>query len=274
MAKKNINIMESLSHFFRLPDWQDRCLKLGGVYAGLTALNMIIGIATAIPFIGIFCSFFQFGISILVFIFGIYLQGYRYEVTKAYVSNSKIEDIKPLDRYVERFATGLQLLLCNLVYSMPAIILYLIAIGTFFIPFIFDSSLESSGGLPDGLVFALIVTAFIPVMLGILWQSLVEYFIVPAVTNEFLKEESLAAMFRLKNVWKFIRRNVLSLLIYLAISIVLGGILAILYLTSWLLVFLCIGIFLLPVLMAITIPYMAHFQAHVIAQMAEGKTAN
>jgi len=277
MAKqKNIDVIESLKYFFKLNDWIERCLLIGGTPLIGIVIYLISFLFAFIPAIGpcIFCCLLTL-LALAGIAYGVYLTGYKYALIKALVSDKNVEEIKVFDNINERFKKGLKILLGNLVYISPLIIAYIISYLIMFVPIflgnIFNDNNQTDKSIISNIFafssFIMLFISYIPMFLGWVYQVFFQYFLKPSSVVIFSKDKKIRSMLNFKECWQFLKSNFVNLLSLLAVNICLSLIFGILLTTSMVLIFICIGIVIIPILVAFFTTYILHIQAHLIGQL-------
>ncbi|MDD3647108.1 MAG: DUF4013 domain-containing protein [Candidatus Dojkabacteria bacterium] len=273
-TKQTIDIEKSLKSFFELPDWVERSLMLGGVYAALYIIYFGLIFIFIIPFIGWIIGCLGFIVIFFVAMaFWIYTIGYKYELIQAEMSDKPFDDIKIFENYKERLTHGGKIYVGNLIYSIPVIILYFIGYALMFLPMGILGSVGETDNEALGLLalpsMGLMLIGYLPLGIALLYQMFQAFFITPTITALYVKEQSISAMLKFKNVWAFIRANFVNLLLLMALTMGIGFVLYFASMISMFLVIICIGIILFPAVLGIGATYVIHMQASIIGQIAK-----
>jgi hypothetical protein len=278
--KKNkiIDIAESLQFFFKLPDWKERILWLGGASCVALLVYFLAFAFFLIPIIGWICGCFLIvAVGIFHFLFWIYVLGYQFEIIKAVASGEELTTVKPNEDYSERLRHGFRIFLGNLIQNVPTLILYLLSYALFFIPTILLAATQDSNNSSFDLastflafiaIFGMLI-GYIPMFLAWIYMMFQQFFMYPAAIFSYYREEKISAMLRFKEIWTFIKANWINLLLYLAIIFGIGIVMYMLGTISFFLIFLCIGIILAPLIWALGMTVIIHVQAHMLGQICK-----
>jgi hypothetical protein len=270
-----IDIKESLHYFFKFPDWKKRTAIVGSIALIGIILYFVAFVLFFIPFIGllIVCGMFLF-IIVFYILYNLYLKGYTYAVVKAVAENKDPSLIPFLGNYKYRITHGFRLFVGNLVYSVPTILLYIFGYTMMIVPMFLlggtektNSQTQNSDSPMGIIIIILMFIGYIPLMVGVLLQMINQYFVSPVIICQYYGKETIKSMLQFKEVWLFIKKNAANLLLYAAILWGIGMVFGIALMFSYFLVFVCIGIIVLPVIMAIGSTLIIHIQAHLIGQI-------
>lgn len=276
MAKnKSIDIKEAFTHFFALPDWKTRCIYLGIPTVITLFFYFISTLFMLIPIVGIFvCAGSFLLMMILLVIYGMYISGYSYEIAEAVLSDKAIEDIKVNENIKGRISIGFRLLLASLVYAIPIIILYIIGYAMIFLPMILlgveegsDGPESTANGILSLFSIILMFVGYIPLILTWVYQIFLQFFIFPAIMNQYIKYSSFESLLSFRDIWKFIKANFINLLIYFAVMLGSYMLFSVATWISMALILLCVGLILLPILMAVFTSYFVHLQGYMIGNI-------
>lgn len=276
--QKDLDIGRSLTYFFRLPDWQDRTIFLGGL-AVATGLVYILGLVLAfIPLIGvfIFCGLMIL-VPLMTVLLNFYLDGYQLELIEAISSGKDVTSVKASANYQQRLMHGLKLGLANVVYNIPLIIVGVVSYAVFLAPVMFlaafgDNNPESTTVAEELATLSLFGSTMLfygVAALAWIYQVLIEYVINPLMIVMYYKERSIRGALRIKKMWKLLQSRWMHVLVYALLLFAISMMIGILTMVSGILIFLCIGLLLLPVIVAISRTYLVHVKADLIAQMLD-----
>lgn len=275
---KQIDIAESLQFFFKLPDWKERTIWIGGVSIASLVFYFLAFVLFFIPFIGWACGCVVFILLGLFFLlFWIYILGYQFEIIKAVAKGKKIDSVKINVYDSERLKCGFKIFIGSLVQNIPTIVLYGLGYGLILIPsvllgFTSNSGVSDSDSLSPSLALVGIFGMFLGyIPFGIAWLYMMfqQFFFYPASICLYFKEEQISSMLKVREIWDLIKKNWISLLLYLAITFGIGMILYFVYMISIFLILLCIGIVLIPIVMAVAMSIIIHIQAHMLGQLCK-----
>ena len=283
MLKFQLDLGKSLRSFIDMKDWQNRLLFTGGAYMIMIFGWIVASVVFLIPLLGIFLGCFL-TIVLLVFsiAFSFYIEGYRLELITAASKGQSMESVHVNTNYQERIIKGFWILSARQLYLLPIIILSILSfmpavIGILSSPSAYmatcagtapcsHSSIDTTASL---LTITSSILFYVVILLGIVYQAFIRYVIEPGMIIMYLKEGTFGSMFKLKQIWRFDKRNWENLLIYLAMTMIIGFVMSFVVSIAGLLVFLCIGIFLLPVVLAFQLTYTLHFDSYVIGEFAK-----
>ncbi|MCA9382960.1 DUF4013 domain-containing protein [Candidatus Dojkabacteria bacterium] len=273
MAKKqnSIDVEKAVRFFFELPDWKDRALKFAGVYLAAYVVLIIVYVlgfvASIIPILGalLFCgSFILVWLGMIAINF--YFQGYKIEVTEAVAAGKKVEDIVILDKYQERVKEGAKLSIASFIYMLPSVILYFAAYAMMFIPLI----LTDGGGQneePSGIFLVGMLLFYVLFFIGWILQMIVQFAIFPAIWATYSLEHNFKKSISPEVLWSFIKDNYINIILFLAITMGMSMVMGFAAMLSLVLVLLCIGIVLYPLVFIVGGALIMHAQAHMVGQM-------
>jgi hypothetical protein len=270
--KIHLDLAVVLKEFFELKDWKQRSLYLGGIYTLISAIfwgYYVMGsMLMAIPILGIFLFFIPIGlIAIFMMAFYVYLVGYRLDVAEAYRSGNSIEEVDYMGNYSVRLKKGVILGSAQFVYSLPIIIF--LVIGYAGLLFSVVSIQETPYYGSESLAFFGMLFSVLILCLGAVLQMAIQLLIVPILHANFLKYNDFSKLFDFGYMWKLIKENWLDSVLIWAIMSLLNFIIVSATYFSGFLVFLCIGLFVLPVVIAISTVYRQHVQARLVGELAK-----
>lgn len=268
--KLKIDFEALFKNFFELSDWKDRTFKLAGLGLVVMVLTfIIIGISMLfffIPIVGFI--FFLLAIPAVVLLyFGYiaYMGGYEIDLILAMRNGKPVTSVVPLDKYKQRIGRGLRVLAASALYLAPA---YAITTGFSF----FTSILSAGAGEMSeefGGLIGVITLMFIPIyILVIIYELLVSFLLIPVITAEYSRTLSFKSMLNFSRIFAFIRNNVkdvlwVALVLYL-FSLIVGIVIGFSFLT----IFLCIGIIVMPIVVGIGYVYLIHVRADVLSKLS------
>ncbi len=268
--KSTIDIKKAIENFFKLPDWAMRVLMIGGpVVLGVT-MYYIGSFLAIIPFIGMVISCF---VSIAVFafyiIYQIFIKGYQYDLIKTVAENKNVEFVAVYDFSSERMTNGLKLILATIIYNIPTVALYAFAFTAIFLGmFLLPNSSDSSQGLLSTTGGIIAMIAFLVLILfAIVYQLICQFVLIPSATYLYHKHQNITSMFKFRELWTFIKSNSMNLILFGAVSFGISIAFSVLYLISSLLILVCIGILIFPVVWAFQMTFLPHVKAHMLGQM-------
>ncbi|KXK27084.1 MAG: hypothetical protein TR69_WS6001001110 [candidate division WS6 bacterium OLB20] len=269
---KDIDLGRSLKSFFELPDWQERTLFIGGLFVGLMLLYVLFLVTMFIPLIGIIASCcFLVMFPLVSMAVNFYVDGYRTELTDALVAGKTADSVRVSGNYQERIITGFKLGVSNLIYNIPLILLYVVGYVMLIAP-VFAVSIGSAAndelsGLAMLTLLSTTLMFYVFILIGWFWQIVQMYLIYPVMFIFFRKERSIRDALRVRKMVSFVRNNYMNVLIYSLVMLGIALLFGMAMMVSVLLVFLCIGIIIAPVVFAVGTTYTIHLQADMLAQM-------
>ena len=199
--------------------------------------------------------------------FTVYLVGYRLDVAEAYRSGNSIEAVDYMGSYSIRLKKGMLLASAQFVYSLPVI--FVLAIGYVGLLFSVVSIQENPYYGRESLAFLGMIFSVLILCLGVVLQMIIQVLIVPILHANFLKNNDFSKLFNFSYMWNLIKENWLdSVLIWAIMSLLNFIIVSATYLSGFL-VFVCIGIFVLPIVLAISTVYRQHVQARLVGELAK-----
>jgi hypothetical protein len=269
--KIHVDLGVVFQEFFKLKDWKQRSLYLGGIY---TLISLIFGgfyfvgsFLLVIPFFGILLFLIPIVlIGAFMMAYSAYLIGYRLDIAEAYRSSSSIEDVAYMGNYSTRIKRGIRLAFAQIIYTLPAFTLLLVGyIGVLFAIFAIEENPNLGN---ESLVYIGMLLSIVILFLGVLLQMAIYIFLMPILNATFLKNNDLGKLFDFKYIWKLVKANWADAVLIWAILSLLNVIIITATYFAWFLVLLCVGLLVLPVIMAITTVYRQHVHAHLIAELA------
>lgn len=267
---KTLDISTSLTFFFKLKDWKRRILYIG-VIPTFTMLFFSIGIfLSLIPItiilriIGGIVILFAALISIL---HQVYVLGYLIEIMISVSKNQSIEKINVSKFTSKRLKRGGKVMLAQQIYNLPVILVSLLSYFLIFSPIIFINTTDEEN--PLVVIFSIIaILVFIIIMIiSSVYQMFYATFIFPSSIYSFITNESFKSLFNFKLIKSFIKYNWKNLIYFTLILIGMGMIFNFIYMINYFLIFLCIGIFLLPIILSVGSTYIGHTIAHILGQI-------
>jgi len=270
--KKHIDVLQSLKYFFSLKDWIERTLSIGAIHITLIVLYLFSFFLSLIPIIGPFlCCFAYLFIVVIAILYAVYILGYKYALIEAIKSKNNIENVKFFNNIDKNFKKGFKLILGNLFYAVPLVLIYIFTYSLMLLPYIIlgiqSESSDFNTSFASSILLVTSLVSYIPLIIAWIYQLFLNYFIHPSLLYLFSQNGKIRDMFNISKCWEFIKANLLNLLVYFAISTAISMCTGFAILLSMLLCLLCIGIFLLPVVMILTVSYSLHVQAHMIGQL-------
>ncbi|MBN2015679.1 DUF4013 domain-containing protein [Candidatus Dojkabacteria bacterium] len=275
--KKTIEIGPALKYFFQLPDWKMRTVWVGGVPLLVITLIFLEAFFIFFSYIGLLiCTIFMSVTLVLLFIYNLNLNGYKYELIKAISEGKDSSKIAlPNSFSSQRIKTGLVFFISNFIYSLPALILYVLTMCLFFIPILVLDSGQMSEAMTDDtawttgdtIIFFGIIISFIPAGIAQIYMMIQQFFLQPACYRQFIVNKDISAFFSFKEIFKFIKQNIVNMFLYLGIF---WGVIFILnFVNSFLslTIFICIGIIIYPIFIAVYSAYFHHLQAYMIGEI-------
>lgn len=269
--KIHLDLAVVLKEFFELKDWKNRSLYIGGIYTLITAIfwgyYFFGSMLLAIPLLGIILFFIPMlliGVSMMAF--SAYLVGYRLDVAQAYRSGKSIEEVDYMGSYSIRLKKGILLACAQFIYTLPVVLLFAIGYGG--ILFSVVAMQESLYSGSESLTFLGMLFSALILCVGAVVQMIIQMLLVPILHANYVKNNDLAKLFDFGYLWKLVKENWMdSIFIWAIMSLINFLIVSAVYLSGFL-VILCIGLFLLPLVLAISTVYKQHVQARLIGELA------
>ncbi|MBN2101083.1 hypothetical protein JW710_04320 [Candidatus Dojkabacteria bacterium] len=298
--KTTVDIKEAFNSFFGLPDWKNRVFMLGGYGLVVFLLFIASTVMFFIPILGWLIG----GLSLLIVIAGILvtsvvITGYRQDLVDAAASSRDASNVKLFSFAQERLRKGFHLCLARIVYSLPIIfgyiMIYVVMIGAIILT---DSSssdsydnnyydnnyyynndygyYEEDTTTTEEDVASMIAFIFMWAVSIILIpiQLVVTYIIDPTLFAQYSKYQSLASLFKLKDMWGFFKRNIINYLVYFGITLGMAFAANFVVMAAYVSVILLIGVVLLPLAAAFASLVFTHVQANMLGQMVEMDSAS
>jgi hypothetical protein len=272
--------MKSARAFFDLKDWQSRVFFFGGIYFLILFISIAGQFIFIIPFVGwIIGCFLALAVTIGSIAFWLYFEGYKLDVIEAVSRGKSMDTISYNSEYQKRIINGFKISLANFIYFLPMLLLIIISIAPLLIAsftFGFNESNCVSTEIgcvqetdPGSVILGLTSTVFfyVVIIVAVLYQFIFRYTVQPGMLVMFNRHRTFSAMFRFGEILRFAKRNASNLLLYLAISLLVGFIMGMAQLVGVFTLFICIGIILLPIILAIQIVYTQHLDSAVIGEM-------
>ena len=281
MKSKQLDVTTSLRSFFDLKDWQNRTLFFGGIYFLILLVLFVSQIIFIIPFLGwILGCFLLIGMMLASMAFGLYFEGYKLDIVRAVSQGKSMESVVYNSDYQRRIINGLKVTVATFIYLLPVVIIMSLSLAPLmFGSFVFGVSDAPCAGsnVPcagDGTNSAAVLLAvlsslffYLAIFGMIIYQFVFRYTIQPGMLILFNREGKFSAMFRLREIMHFCRKNWVNLLLYLAITLIVGFIAGTLQIIAFFSLFICIGIVLLPIVLAVQITYQQHLDGFVIGEI-------
>lgn len=223
--------------------------------AGLGGLGVFLFCA-----IYIFILIFSFGLGI--YISGAGINNYKF-LRKNYKTSLRIEDVEQVT-VSRKMIDGFKYTLVNFVYMFPLIILYLVwYAGLIF--FFVDDIAASPDEEPSGFFFLYYMTIYLVIGIQFLYVFFIQYALRPVIYNKIIDYGYLSAANPLKVIGTFNTnpKGFLKVGAYLLIpmAIWIG-----LYFVNIMLVYMCVGIFLLPFTWGLILIISIYIEPHIMAQ--------
>jgi len=158
---------------------------------------------------------------------------------------------------------------------MSSILLYFLTFALLFIPMTLWGVSQDSGaseitvdyfGILGGFFF---LFSYIPMFIAWFYVMFQQYFMYPAMIYLYTKKQTISTMLKVSKIWDFIKKNFINLLLYAAILFGVGLVFTFIVTISSFLIILCIGIFILPIVLVVGITYFTHVQAHLLGQLCK-----
>jgi len=269
--KVKIDTNVIFTEFFKLSDWKQRSIGIGGMYLIISVLGMALFALTIFLMLGgvlfAFLLFFLIGLILLVthLILQFYLAGYKLDLINVMQNNGQIESVAHLADYGRRITQGFKLNLSQLAYILiPTLILF---VGSFVNSFS-SQFMETTGDPLSAEYWIFFISGNAVVWLGTFLQFLTRLLFFPLLTARFINNEGrIADTINMNAVLNAIKLNfkeilIVGGLIFLAQTIVMFAI----YMSAFF-ILLCVGLFLFPVALSVGTVYMQHFEARMVTSL-------
>ncbi|HRO64637.1 MAG TPA: DUF4013 domain-containing protein [Candidatus Dojkabacteria bacterium] len=269
--KVKIDTNVIFTEFFKLSDWKQRSLGIGGMYLIISVLGMALFALTIFLMLGdllfAFLLFLVIGLILLVthLIVQLYLAGYKLDLVKVMQHDGQIESVAHLADYGRRITQGFKLNLSQLAYILiPTLILF---VGSFVNSFS-SQFMETTEDPLSAEYWIFLISGNAVVWLGTFLQFLTRLLFFPLLTARFINNEGrIADTINMSAVLNAIKLNfkeilIVGGLIFLAQTIVMFAI----YMSAFF-ILLCVGLFLLPVALSVGTVYMQHFEARMVTSL-------
>lgn len=269
--KIHLDLAVVLKEFFELKDWKNRSLYIGGIYTLISAIfwgyYFFGSMLLAIPLLGIILFIIpMLLIGVFMMAFSAYLVGYRLDVAQAYRSGQSIEEVDYMGSYSTRLKKGILLASAQFIYTLPVVLV--LAIGYVGILFSAVAIQDNPYSGSESLAFLGMIFSALILCVGIAVQMTIQMLLVPMLQANYVKNNNFAKLFDLGYMWKLVKENWMdSILIWAIMSLINFIIIAATYFSGFL-ILLCIGLFVLPVVMAISTVYRQHVQARLVGELA------
>jgi len=262
MLKKSIDINQAFRHFFDTTNWKVNSAIIGGALLFINALSYAFGFISALldaqgdeyMFISMIVKYLATPFSMVV---SIYFSGYSLELIRNTTEEGPMMDISVKDNVVERFKDGGRFFLGNLVYTIPMVIMGVIAAFGFVIPTMSDSDVMMPFTIL-GILMALVLIIVL-IMYGI--------FVAPAIMINYANKGSFASMFEFSTIWDITKNNIINFLTVFGMQIIFSFVFTFALFVAGISIFLCVGIVLFPVVYAVGYTMMLHMQANLLGQV-------
>lgn len=271
MEKKseNIDFVAALRFFFDLPDWQTRSKEFALLYIAMLVGTFIVYILASIIFIIPILGWIVGSVMFLALFLGsiafnLYILGYKLEVADAVSKGGDISEVKVLGNWKGRIMNVLGLGVAQLIYTVPVIILYVIAL---FALFGFIATAEATNA--DAYAVPGIVIFYGIIFLAGIVQFLIQTFIYPVMHVLYLEDKSIVNIMNPTKIWNFLVDNLFNILLYIAAMLLASFVIGIASLIAMITVLVCIGIILYPAVIVVGQVYSVHMQAYIFGQMAK-----
>lgn len=265
------------SEFFQLKDWKQRSLYIGGLYLVLFSAWIMFNIAF---FIGLSSGFSALILLILfllaqtplvlIVVYSLYLNGYQIELAGMMLEEKQLEDLNYFADYTARIKQGCKLLLSVSIYN---IIPFLIIIsGYMFIILLSIIQDSRSGFVEPGVSYISMlgsILSFILLLGGVVLQMFVQFIITPLITARFIIKKSISTTIDFFEVKRHTERYILDLLLIGLIMYIIQTLYSFALYFSLITVFICVGLFLFPVIFAVGVVYSLHVRARIISNLSK-----
>jgi hypothetical protein len=180
-------------------------------------------------------------------------------VARAYKDKQEIENIQIFHEFKRRLNEGFRLMVSLAVYYIIPICLSMLG----YILIVSQIELGSS------LNIFLLLSGLIFLTLGLILYIIVNIFISPLVSAKVVNKESYTNIWNLQSIWEDLKMYWKDLLM-IFLGIYIGNLLfSMAFYVSILSIFICLGIFVVPIVGAVGIVYLQHIQAELIGNFAK-----
>jgi hypothetical protein len=183
---------------------------------------------------------------------GIFVAGYALRVMRQTLAGQDPE-LPAWDDWGELTKDGLRGMLVNLVYFLPALLVFAVGMALYFFGNLALPLSTSMSGDPDqmiealpAIVFGSMAILFISMLVGTLF-TLLGAIAMPAATAHFVAQDDVVAAFRVRQWWRILRTDKLG---YFISWVVIAGLFTVLYSGIMLAYYTLILCCLIPILMA------------------------
>lgn len=269
--KVKIDTNVIFTEFFKLSDWKQRSMGIGGMYLIISVLGMALFALTIFLMLGgvlfAFLLFFLIGLILLVthLILQFYLAGYKLDLINVMQHDGQIESVGHLTDFGRRITQGFKLNLSLWAYILiPTLVLL---VGSFVNSFS-SQFMETTGDPLSAEYWIFLISGNAVIWLGTFLQFLTRLLFFPLLTARFVNNEGrIADTINMSAVLNAIKLNfkeilIVGGLIFLAQTIVMFAI----YMSAFF-ILLCVGLFLFPVALSVGTVYMQHFEARMVTSL-------
>lgn len=276
--KVKLDTNQIFTEFFKLRDWKARSLGIGGLYL----LVVLILIFTTFPIVffgmgevllvALMIVFLILFSSICFLILQFYLAGYKLDIISVMNDNKEVENVPYLSDFGRRIIQGFKLSFSRGVYILiPTLFTFL---GSFISSFS-ESFVATSGESMSEGFWGLLIIGYAVSGIGAILQFLTRLFFYPLLTARFVANDyRIGDTVNLSQVMNTMKLNIKELLIIGGLIFLTQFVFLIAFYMSGLLIFLCVGLFLFPVVLSVGTVYLQHFEARVVSNLVNSPIIN
>ena len=220
------------------------------------------------PVVGIVLYYFPLlMLGILLACVSLYLLGYRIDLIKGFEQGGSIEEIPYRGNYNSRMRDGLVVATAQFLYMMPASIVMVVSYISIFLGIEAMSGHRSTNeGAGLGLIIIIVAAFFL--LVGFVVNMILQIFLMPILQVSYIKYKSFSKLFDFQHIYKLIASNWVDLLLIWAVMTLVNILTFIAIYFSAFLVILCVGLFIFPVVTAISKVYQEHVQAELLGKLS------
>jgi len=264
------------SEFFQLKDWKQRSLYIGGFYLILFSLWILFNVVFFISgstglneLIVLILYFFAQTPLVLISLYSLYLYGYQIELVNFMLEDKPIENLNFFVNYQTRIKQGFKYFLSLGVYNIPPFVIMITGYA-FIMIFVMQSSnsIFVEPGVPYFPIVGLILSGIF-ILGGIVLQLLVQFVINPLIAARFINTKNIISTIDFAEVRRDARLHMSDLFLIGLIMYILQMVYSFALYISLITVFICIGLFLFPLIMIVGAVYSLHFRARMIANLSK-----
>jgi len=265
--KREMNMENAFIGFFRLPDWISRTAFIGVFYIAIMVLYFIASFIMIIPFVGwVIGCFLILLVPVLGIGFNLFLDGYKLEISEAIVKGQPVSEVQLNAKYSSRIKEGFNFNIGNLIYNIPLIVVYIIGYAIYFGGIFIAEESSDPEASPIFLASLLIFLAML--FLGWIYQMLQTYLIIPLIYLRYMKKRTISSMFDFSEMKQYLKKHWMNIVFYGLLMFAGAFIVGLVNIIAAFTIFICIGIILFPITLAVGMTYIVHLQAYLLGEIA------